>query len=84
MLVYTCPRWLVGHSKKQRRFVEEAEPPRCSLVGVFDAEEDLVFVEELAVRRRKQIEIEADESVLKAFLDRESFADVEEEGHYSD
>jgi hypothetical protein len=24
----------------------------------------------------------ADESVLKAFLDRESFADVEEEGHF--
>jgi len=49
-LVYTWPGWPAGHSKKQRRFVEEAEPLRYSLVGVFDGEEHLVFVEELAVR----------------------------------
>jgi hypothetical protein len=48
-LVYTWPGWLVDHSKIQRRFVEEAEPPRCSLAGVFDGEQ-LVFVEEVAVR----------------------------------
>jgi hypothetical protein len=49
-LVYTWPGWLVGHSKIQRRLVEEAEPPRYPLAGVFDDEGDPVFVEELAVR----------------------------------
>lgn len=70
----------------QRRLAEEAAQPRYYLVGVFDGEEQRASVAGLAILwlRLKQIEIVDDESVLKAFLDHESFADVEEEGHYSD